>query len=321
MKAVVIDKITKAEEIFLREVEIPKVRSGWVLVKIHAFGLNRAEQILRLGEIEESYIKKPIIPGMECVGEIVDNSDSNFKIGQKIIAMMGGMGRSFNGSYAEYAILPVENVFSVETNLSWDELAAIPETYYTAYASLFACLQINKSDKILIRGATSALGYVSIQMAKAFGVKIVATTHRENKFKLLEDAGADEIILDDGNICEKVSGITKALELVGPKVVRDTLKSVVPSPQAYVCITGVLGGVNNLDNFSPIAEIPNQVYLTSFLSNTPTQKNINEMFDFINNKKLTPLIGKIFEFENIRDALIAQETGKVNGKIIVNISN
>ena len=118
-----------------------------------------------------------------------------------------------------------------------------------------------------------------------------------------------------------ITMITKALELVGPKVVRDTLKSVVPSPQAYVCITGVLGGVNNLDNFSPIAEIPNQVYLTSFLSNTPTQKNINEMFDFINDKKLTPLIGKIFEFENIRDALIAQENGKVNGKIIVNISN
>lgn len=132
MRAVVIDKPTKAEDIFLREVPIPEVKSGWVLVKIMAFGLNHSEQILREYEIERDYIKKPVIPGIECVGLIEDPSDSGLPKGQKVAALMGGMGRSFDGSYAEYALLPVSHVFPIETRLSWEEIAAVPETYYTA---------------------------------------------------------------------------------------------------------------------------------------------------------------------------------------------
>ena len=132
MKAVVLTKPTKAEDIVLSEVEVPKVKSGWVLVKIKAFGLNHSEQILREFEIENDYINKPIIPGIECVGEIADPSDSSFSVGQKVVALMGGMGRSFNGSYAEYALLPVHHIFPVESNLTWSEMGAIPETYFTA---------------------------------------------------------------------------------------------------------------------------------------------------------------------------------------------
>lgn len=94
MKALVIDKPTKAEDVKLTDYPIPKVKSGWVLVKIRAFGLNHSEQILRLEEIAAPYIQKPVIPGIECIGEIADASDSYFKVGQKVVAMMGGMGRN-----------------------------------------------------------------------------------------------------------------------------------------------------------------------------------------------------------------------------------
>ena len=150
MKAVVLTKPTKAEDIVLSDVEIPKVKPGWVLVKIKAFGLNHSEQILREFEIENDYINKPIIPGIECVGEIADASDSGLEVGQKVVALMGGMGRSFGGSYAEYALLPVHHVFPVETNLSWTKMGAIPETYFTAWGSLFQCLNLQPSDKLLI---------------------------------------------------------------------------------------------------------------------------------------------------------------------------
>lgn len=110
MKAVVLKGVTKAEDAMLSEVPVPKAVSGWATVKIKAFGLNHSEQILRLDEIRASYIKKPIIPGIECAGEIADPSDTDFKIGQKVIALMGGMGRSFNGSYAEYALIPKNHV-------------------------------------------------------------------------------------------------------------------------------------------------------------------------------------------------------------------
>lgn len=150
MRAVVLNKITKSEEIVLSEFPIPQVKLGWVLVKIGAFGLNHSEQILRLNEIQADYIQKPIIPGIECAGEIVDPSDSGMRVGQKVISMMGGMGRSFNGSYAEYALLPAHHVFPVESNLDWADLAAIPETYFTAWGSLFECLQLKPRDTLLM---------------------------------------------------------------------------------------------------------------------------------------------------------------------------
>ena len=295
--------------------EVPKVKSGWVLVKVKAFGLNHSEQILREFEIENDYINKPIIPGIECVGEIADPSDSGLTVGQKVVALMGGMGRSFNGSYAEYALLPVHHVFPVESKLSWAEMGAIPETYFTAWGSLFQCLRLNPDDKLLIRGATCALGYVAIQLAKALGCTVIGTTHKADKLSLLEQAGCDEFILDDGTIKSNVGGVTKALELVGIKTVRDTMFAL--EEGAVVCNTGVLGKVYEWDGFDPIKDIPNGVYLTGFFSNYPTQKMIQDIFSFMDEHKLKPLIGATYDFDHIKEACIALDSGKVNGKIVV----
>ena len=312
MKAVCIDKVTPAEEVALAEIPVPEVKSGWVLVKVKAFGMNHSEQILRLSEIKADYIQKPIVPGIECVGEIADASDTDFTVGQKVIALMGGMGRSFNGSYAEYALLPAHHVFAIESDLPWERLAAVPETYFTAWGSLFECLQLKKEDTLLIRGATCALGYAAIQIAKALGCKVIATTHRESKLPLIADA--DETMLDDGQLSGKIKA-TKALELVGARSIRDTLRCMVKG--GIVCHTGLLGGVYTLDGFDPIKEIPNGVYLTGFFSNYPTQQTVDEIFAFLNEHKLEPCFGECFDFEHIKDACIALDSGNVNGKIVV----
>ncbi len=162
MKAVVLDKITEGKDIILSEVQVPEVRPGWVLVKVKAFGLNYSEKLLRLNEIRADYIQKPVIPGIECVGEIVDPSDSGLAAGQKVAALMGGMGRSFSGSYAEYALLPKRIVFTIDSDLPWEALGAVPETYFTAWGSLFECLHLIADDTLLIRGATCALGYAAV---------------------------------------------------------------------------------------------------------------------------------------------------------------
>ncbi len=315
MKAVVLDKITKAEDITISEVAIPDVRPGWVLIKIKAFGLNHSEKLLRLNEIRADYIQKPIIPGIECVGEIVDPSDSGLAVGQKVVALMGGMGRSFNGSYAEYALLPRRIVFPIESELPWDALGAVPETYFTAWGSLFECLNMTKDDTLLIRGATCALGYAALQIAMALGCKVIATTHRESKLPLIQEA--DEAVLDDGRLTGKIHDVTKALDLIGPRNLKDTLTSV--DKGGIVCQTGLLGGVYTLNGFDPIKDIPNGVYLTGFFSNYPTQQIIDEIFTFLNEKKLIPVSGKIFDFENIREAVTAQDDGMVNGKIVVRV--
>ena len=312
MKAVSIDKITPAEEVAITEIPVPEVKSGWVLVKAKAFGMNHSEQIFRLSEIKADYIVKPIVPGIECVGEIADPSDTDFQKGQKVIALMGGMGRSFNGSYAEYALLPAHHVFAIDSDLPWERLAAVPETYFTAWGSLFECLHLQPNDTLLIRGATCALGYAAIQIAKALGCKVIATTHRESKLPLISNA--DEAVIDDGTLAGKVK-VTKALELVGAKSIRDTLRCMVRG--GIVCHTGLLGGVYTLDGFDPIKEIPNGVYLTGFFSNYPTQQTVDEIFAFLNEHKLEPCFGECFDFEHIREACIALDSGKVNGKIVV----
>ena len=315
MKAIVLDKTTEAKDIILSECPIPDARPGWVLVKVKAFGLNQSERILRLNEINASYIHKPIIPGIECVGEIADPSDTGLTVGQKVVALMGGMGRSFNGSYAEYALLPERIVFAVDSDLSWEVLGAVPETYFTAWGSLFECLRLTAEDTLLIRGATCALGYAATQIANALGCRVIATTHRESKLALIADA--DEAVLDDGKLTGRIHGVTRALDLIGPRNLKDTLTAV--EKGGIVCQTGILGGVYALNGFDPIKDIPNGVYLTGFFSNYPTQQIMDEIFAFLNKKNLVPACGKVYNFESICDAVTAQDGGKVNGKIVVKV--
>ena len=316
MKAVLLDRPTEAENVELFEIPIPEVKHGWVLVRIKAFGMNHSEQILRLNEIRADYIRKPIIPGIECVGEISNPSDSNFTAGQKVVALMGGMGRSFHGSYAEYVLLPIHHVFAVESALSWTDMSAIPETYFTAWGSLFECLNLKANDTLLIRGATCGLGYAAIQVAKAIGCTVVATTHKESKLPLLTEA--DKAILDTGKLCDTLkNGVTKALELIGPKTLPDTLYCV--EKGGIVCNTGILGGVYTLNGFDPIKDIPNGVYLTGFFSNYPTEETMRDIFKFLDKHSLKPIVGASFSFEQIKDACLALDSGSVNGKIVVTL--
>jgi len=313
MKAIVLEGVADVDDIGLKLVQIPAVRPGWVLIKVKAFGMNHSELILRGEEIKYDYIKKPVIPGIECVGEVVDPSDSGFEIGQKVIAMMGGMGRAFDGSYAQYALLPAHHVFSIKSNLDWSELAAIPETYFTAWGSLFESLNLKQDDTLLIRGASCALGFASVQIAKALGCRVIATTHKEKYIESISDA--DESIIDNGNLSGSVSGVTKALDLVGPKYLLDTLRAV--NKGGIVCQTGILGGMYTLNGFDPIKDIPNGVYLTGFYSNYPSQRIVDDMFSFINEYDIKPIHGPVYKFDDIKDAMRMQESGKAGGKIVV----
>lgn len=300
------------------EIPIPEVRSGWVLVKIHAAGLNHSEALLRMFEIENDYIRKPIVPGIECVGEVADPSDSGLAKGDKVIALMGGMGRSFNGSYAEYALLPATNVFKVETDLDWVSLAAIPETYFTAYGSLTECLLLNESDTLLIRGATSTVGQAAIQLGKALGAKVITACRKEKDFGRLKAIGADVCVLDDGHLAESLPSEmrpNKVLELVGPATLQDSLRCV--KKPGYVCNTGILGNVFTVEHFDPIKYIPNGVFLTGFFSNFPTQEIIDSMFKLINRKHIKPLYAKVFRLDEIVEAHTLLEKGGAGGKIIL----
>lgn len=320
MKAVVLTKTCKAEDLHISKVPIPSVKPGWVLVKVKAFGVNRSELFLRSYEANAPYIKLPRIPGIECVGEIADASDSSFRKGQHVIALMGGMGRSFDGGYAEYALLPISQVFKVDTDLSWTELATVPETYFTAYGSLFDCLQLVHTDTLLIRGATSALGLAAMQLAKSIGCTVFASTRNKGKFEFLKTFDADGLLLDDGTMAQQFrtvypNGVTKVLELVGPATLEESMTFL--AYHGIVCSTGILGHKGVLENFDPIKGIPNGVYLSSFYSNYPTQEIMDRIFAHIKQHHLKPIIGKVFPFEKIADTHLLMEQNAANGKVVV----
>ncbi len=320
MKAILLTHCCSAQEMCVSEISIPQVKPGWVLVKIHAAGLNHSEALLRMFEIENDYIRKPIVPGIECVGEIADPSNSPFAKGDKVIALMGGMGRSFNGSYAEYALLPESNVFKVETDLDWVPLAAVPETYFTAYGSLTECLMLKENDTLLIRGATSTVGQAAIQLAHAMGATVIAACRRESSFEKMKNIGADLCIIDDEHISEQAlqTRPNKILELIGPKTLQDSLRTV--THPGFVCNTGILGNVFTVDSFDPIKYIPNGVFLSGFFSNFPTQEVITSLFELINKKHIKPLYSRVFGLNEISEAHTLLEKGGAGGKIILSMA-
>lgn len=317
MKAVVLERTCKAEDLKVSEVEIPKVKTDWVLVKVLGFGINRAEVILRDHEADEDYINLLVIPGIECVGVVIDASNTRFKNGDKIAALMGGMGRSFNGGYAEYALLPEKIVFRIDDNvfdnLTLEEIIAVPETYFTAYGSIKS-LNLKKEDTLLIRGATSSLGLSVMKLAKAIGCKILATSRSKDRFDNLKTNGADECFIDDGCLTDKLN-CDKVLELIGPKTLEDSMKCL--NEGGICCVTGILGGIEYFDKFDPIKVIPNVCYLTSFFSNYPTQEIMDNLFDFIVKNNIKPNISKVFtNLEDISKAHALMESNNAQGKIV-----
>jgi NADPH:quinone reductase-like Zn-dependent oxidoreductase len=320
MKAVILTKTCSADELTLQEVAIPQVHPGWVLIRVRAFGINHSEVLLRRYEADAPYIRLPRIPGIECVGEIADASDSAFVCGQRVVALMGGMGRSFDGSYAEYTVAPTSHVFAVDNTWEWSRLAAVPESFYTAYGSLVQSLQLHEHDSLLVRGATSTVGLAAVQLAHAMDANVIATTRNPMRVELLQRVGANHVVVDDDTFRHNVKqiapkGVDKVLELVGPLTLRESLQLV--CRQGIVCQTGLLGGSYRLDAFDPIKEIPSGVYLTGFYSNTPTSQVMHQLFELLNHAAIEPVIAQIFRFDQIAEAHRLAESRTTCGKIVV----
>ncbi|PKG24689.1 zinc-binding alcohol dehydrogenase family protein [Niallia nealsonii] len=319
MKAVVLEKACKAQELIVQDVPIPKVKPGWVLVKIKAFGINRSEIFTRQGDSPS--VKLPRIIGIECVGEIADPSDSSFQKGQRVVSLMGGLGREFDGSYAEYALIPSTQVYPINQEMDWVELAAIPEMYYTAYGSLFDTLMLKKEDILLIRGGTSSVGLAALQLAKSVGATVVSTTRNKNKVELLKQHGADFVLLDDGDMKAQLptifpKGVNKILELVGTVTLKDSLSML--AEKGILCMTGILGGEWVLDNFEPMRDIPSGAYFTQFDSGENfKEKLLSDLFHHISHYQMEVPIAKVFPLEEISQAHIFMESNSANGKIVV----
>ena len=314
MKAIVIYEPGGPDKLLYTLVPTPTVKPGWSLVKIAAFGINHSEIFTRKGQSPS--VKFPRILGIECVGTVAQTSDpERLPEGRKVLSIMGEMGRAFDGGYAEYALLPNEQIYPVDSALPWEQLAAIPETGYTAYGSM-RNLRITGDERVLVRGAASGVGVAFAKMVRARWpeIFIAGSSRRPEKAERLLAEGFDEVILEKDGKLQTGQCFDKVLELVGPSSLRDTFAHT--SEGGIVCNTGLLGGEWVLNDFDPIEELPHNGYLTSFYSGVVDEK-LQEMFDFLEEYRVDLQPEKIFTLEEVPAAHAWLESSESFGKAVV----
>ena len=314
MKAVKIYQAGGPEQLIYQDVPTPDIKEGWSLVRIKGFGINHSEIFTREGKSPS--VQFPRILGIECVGEVAQSSTPALAVGQKVISIMGEMGRAFDGSYAEYVLLPNEQIYPVYTDLDWTTLAAIPETYYTAFGSLQQ-LRIAPQDRVLVRGAGSGVGVAFAQLLKAQFPHVVlhGSTRNPAKATRLQAVGFDEVITEADGKIQTDQSYDKILELVGPATLRDSFSHI--NEHGIVCNTGQLGNIWYVNNFDPIIELKNNSYLTAFYSGNVSQAKLDAMFDYIRQFNVKILIERVFTLEQVPEAHRFLQSADGFGKEVV----
>jgi len=322
MKAAVTVNTGNPDVIQFQEVPMPDIKSGWVLIKVKAFGLNRSELFTRRGD--SPGVEFPRIQGIECVGVVEDDPSNTYKKGQQVAAIMGGMGRFFDGGYAEYTLAPLEIIFPFKSALDWQILGSIPEMFQTVSGSLNQALEIQKGETLLIRGGTSSIGMLACQLAKAKGLTVLSTTRNAKKRQALLDNGVDHVIIDNGTVKEQVReiypmGVNKVLELIGTRTLKDSLKCI--APKGMVCMTGILGSEWTMKEFTPMGDIPSLGRLTVYMgeSKNLSKKLLQEFINEVEKGSIKLNIDKVFRLDDVAKAHEYMEDNKANGKLVVKV--
>ncbi|MDO7848609.1 zinc-binding alcohol dehydrogenase family protein [Hymenobacter sp. M29] len=320
MKAAVLYSPGVPGQFRLEERPVPVPAAGQVLLRVRAFGLNRSELMTRKGL--SPGVQFPRILGIECVGEVVQDPSGEYPPGQQVAALMGGLGRDFDGSYAEYAVMPKTILYPFRSQLPWAQLGAIPEMFQTVYGSLHLALKIQAGETLLIRGGTSSIGLLAAQLASQAGLTVLATTRNAAKADLLMANGATHVLVDDGKLREPVralfpQGVDRALELVGATTLRDTLSCL--KPGGLGCMTGMLSESWSIPDFAPMEFIPATVGLTIYDSGqvTAPAAALQEFIDSVEAGRIRLGIGATFPLDDIVAAHQLMDSNAAGGKIVV----
>ncbi|MFI6372330.1 alcohol dehydrogenase catalytic domain-containing protein [Streptomyces sp. NPDC050546] len=322
MRAVVVTRPGGLDALQIKDVPVPVRKPGWVRIQVKAFGVNESEVTTRKGE-SDAEVTYPRVPGIEGVG-LVDEADedSGLRPGQQVATMMGNMGRSYDGAYAQYVTVPAGQVIPFETGLPWEVVGALPEMFQTAYGSLTTGLDLKAGQTLLIRGGTSTVGLSAATIAKDLGATVLSTTRSDARAGELRAAGVDHPLVDNGTLADQVrelipDGADAALELVGCSVLADTLRTV--RRHGTVCFTGALAGQWTIPDFSPFM-IPGGVRLTSYAgeaADLPADVLAHQLQAIAEGRLNVPVAKVYHGLEQIRDAQADLESGTTPGKHVV----
>lgn len=321
MRAAVIHAAGGPDMLRIETRPVPLPRPHEVLIRIKAIGLNRSEIFTRRGQ--SPGITFPRILGIEATG-LVDQAPqgSPFEAGDKVATVMGGMGRAFDGGYAEYVTVPAAQVRRLDSNLPWPVLGALPEMLQTAWGALFSALQAKAGDRLLIRGGTTSVGLAAAQIAARHGMLVAATTRQPDRLDFLARHGVQLPLLDDGALAEGIrqhwpEGADKVLELVGTGTLADSLRCA--RQGGIVCMSGMVGDQWTLPEFEPMTMVPHKVCLTTYSGGVedfmtmPLQALVEE----VEQGHLVIPLGPVFALSDIAKAHEVMERNQAMGKIVV----
>jgi NADPH:quinone reductase-like Zn-dependent oxidoreductase len=321
VRATVVHHPGGPEALRIEEAPLPQPSAGWVRIRVKAIGLSRSELYARRGEYPEVHF--PRVLGTECVGIVDASSEDALRPGSAVIALMGGMGRLYDGCYAESVVAPITHVLPIASSLSWEILAALPKSYLTAQQAL-ETLDLRAGQTLLIRGGTSSVGLCALTLAKERGAQVIATTRSQDKVSRLTAAGADIALIETGSLEESVRqvaprGVSAALELVGARTLRDSLLTV--APKGVLCYMGVLGERSALERFQPLSDIPSDVRLTTYASRATIDAahctdTLQRILDGVAAGRYPSHLDRVFPFEQLVDAHRYMEDSQAIGKVV-----
>ncbi len=321
MRAIILEKFGGLDSLVYADIPKPLPKAGEVVIRVKAFGINHAEIHMRRGEWAEA----AEVSGIECVGIVDACPGDEFPVGAKVAALMGGLGRTINGSYAEYTRVRAANVARIDAELSWAQLAALPETYATAWTCLFRNLDLKSGQTLVIRGATSSFGQAALKLAVAAGANVIATARNPQRFPLLEELGAARVEIERRDLAAHIAEakqIDAVLDLVGNSTILDSLDMLRRGGTA--CLAGWLGGLAPIGDFDPLARMASGVNFSFFASPVfgdpgfpVSDVPLSDIAQQVADGKLDAKPARVFPFEQIREAQSVAESGEAGGKVVV----
>jgi len=321
MRAIILKGFGGLDSLVYTDIPKPLPKDGEVVIKVKGFGINHAELHMRRGEWAEA----AEVSGIECVGIVDSCPGGEFPIGAKVAALMGGLGRTINGSYAEYTRVRAANVALIESDLPWSDLAALPETYAVAWTCLFRNLNLTAGQTLVLRGATSSLGQAALKMAVAADARVIATARSRERFSMLEELGASRVEVERRDLAAHLAAskqIDAVLDLVGNSTILDSLDMLRRGGTA--CLAGWLGGLDPIGDFNPLLRMASGVnwnFFGSFVFGAPgfplSDVPLQDIARQVAEGKLDAKPSRVFSFDQIREAHRVMEAGEAGGKMVV----
>jgi NADPH:quinone reductase len=324
MQQVIITEPGGVDKLAYESVAIPTAKADEVLVKVHAFGINRPDILQRQGLYPMPKGVTPV-PGLEVAGEIVavGESVSHFKVGDKVCGLTNG------GGYAEYCVVPESQTLTIPEGVSFVQAAAIPETFFTVWANVFQMGQAKAGETVLIHGGTSGIGTTALMLCKSLGMKTFATVGSDEKVQAIthlttainyKTQDFEQVI----NEATENGGVDVILDIVGAPYLAQNLNLL--RRDGRLVYIAFLGGAKAKD--VKLGQI--MMKRLTITGSTMRARNTAEkaeitrglqeiVWPLLAKGECLPMIYKTFAFDQIQDAHACMDTGEHIGKVVVEV--